>query len=395
MSDKTLGYIYDARYYRCGEDIYAAGVFDVNVWDRFLGGFDQIKVFGSIYDGTPEQVKGLNKMNHPQVEYIHVPYIDSVPKLLKNLLVSNPIFKEGLKKVDKVVLRVPGQLSLNAFGVSKKINKKVGLEVVGCPWDSYMNYGNIQGKILAPIFYLWMRKTVKNADYVLYVTKYFLQKRYPTKTANVENASNVMISVPDENIVKSKIESITNSYEKKVLTLGIMGSFGVRYKGHEEILKAVAKIKDKIDINIIIEMIGPGDFQWVVDLAKKLNLSENISIKGKLQSGKQVIDWLKKIDLYVHPSKQEGLPRSVIEAMSQACPVLASSVAGIPELIKEEYLHSPGDYKKLADQIVACTGDKKTLFEMVHKNYQNSLQYDSVVLSKKRNQFWKDFSNEA
>src|SRR5690606_8713778 len=99
-----------------------------------------------------------------------------------------------------------------------------------------------QGKILAPIFYLWMRKTVKNADYVLYVTKYFLQKRYPTKTANVENASNVMISVPDENIVKSKIESITNSYEKKVLTLGIMGSFGVRYKGHEEILKAVAKI---------------------------------------------------------------------------------------------------------------------------------------------------------
>src|SRR5690606_33251107 len=145
----------------------------------------------------------------------------------------------------------------------------------------------------------------------------------------------VMVSVPDEQVIKNKIASISSSYEKKVLTLGIMGSFGVRYKGHEEILKAVARIKDKIDINIIIEMIGPGDFQWVVDLAKKLNLSENISIKGKLKSGKQVIDWLKNIDLYVHPSKQEGLPRSVIEAMSQACPVLASSVAGTPELLKE------------------------------------------------------------
>src|SRR5690606_36237089 len=131
MSNKTLGYIYDARYYKCGKDIYAAGVFDVNVWDRFLGGFDKIKVFGSIYNATPEQVKGLNKMNHPRVEYIHIPYIDSIPKLLKNLLVSNPIFVEELKKVDKVVMRVPGQLSLNAFRASKKMDKKVGLEVVG------------------------------------------------------------------------------------------------------------------------------------------------------------------------------------------------------------------------------------------------------------------------
>lgn len=392
---KTLAYIYDARYYKCGEDIYAAGVFDVNVWDRFLGGFDKIKVFGSIYNATPEQVKGLNKMNHPRVEYIHIPYIDSVPKLLKNLLVSNLIFVEELKKVDKVVLRVPGQLSLNAFRASKKMDKKVGLEVVGCPWDSYMNYGKIQGKILAPIFYLWMKNTVKNADYVLYVTQYFLQKRYPTKTSKVENASNVMITVPNDQVIKNKIASLSSSYEKKVLTLGIMGSFGVRYKGHKEILKAVASIKDKIDVNLTIQMIGPGDFQWVVDLAKKLNLSENISIKGKLKSGKQVIDWLKNIDLYVHPSKQEGLPRSVIEAMSQACPILASSVAGIPELIKKEYLHNPGDYKKLADQIINCTTSERNLFEMAKENYHNSKKYDSVLLSKKRNQFWEDFSNEA
>src|SRR5690606_37241717 len=111
---------------------------------------------------------------------------------------------------------------------------------------------NIQGKILAPIFYLWMKNMVKNADYVLYVTQYFLQKRYPTKTTNVENASNVMVSVPDEQVIKNNIASISSSYEKKVLTLGIMGSFGVRYKGHEEILKAVASIKNKIDTKIII-----------------------------------------------------------------------------------------------------------------------------------------------
>src|SRR5690606_5046795 len=257
-----------------------------------------------------------------------------------------------------------------------------------------MNYGNIQGKILAPIYFLWLRRIVKNADYVLYVTKYFLQKRYPTNTNHTEHASNVEITIPDNEIINEKIRLIDSSFENGVVTLGIMGSFDVKYKGHEEILKALRLVKDKVNIIIRIEMIGPGDFQWVLDLAQTLDLSENLVVKGKLTSGKQVIDWLKNVDLYIHPSKQEGLPRSVIEAMSRATPILASSIAGIPELIRNEYLHRPGDYKKLAKQLKNCIANKEKLFEMAGENYGNSLEYDSKILSNKRKKFWKRFSHE-
>ena len=52
---------------------------------------------------------------------------------------------------------------------------------------------------------------------------------------------------------------------------------------------------------------------------------------------------LKKNDVFIFPSKSEGLPRAVIEAMAVGLPCLSTPVGGIPELIDEEYLFDPLD----------------------------------------------------
>src|SRR5699024_9667719 len=96
------------------------------------------------------------------------------------------------------------------------------------------------------------------------------------------------------------------------------------------------------------EILGDGDQSSWKLLAKELGIEDNVKFKGVLPGGKPVLSWLESIDVYIQPSFQEGLPRAVIEAMSQGCPVVGSNAGGIPELIQDEYIHDMGDYEELS-----------------------------------------------
>src|SRR5690606_14381450 len=92
-----------------------------------------------------------------------------------------------------------------------------------------------------------------------------------------------------------------------------------------------------------VYLVGTGDPSWVINLANNLGVSDQVEIVGTLKSGKDgVLPFLDTMHLYAHPSKQEGLPRVVIEALSRGRLAVGSSAAGIPELIDEKFLHSPG-----------------------------------------------------
>jgi glycosyltransferase involved in cell wall biosynthesis len=65
----------------------------------------------------------------------------------------------------------------------------------------------------------------------------------------------------------------------------------------------------------------------------------------------RVTDWLRAIDIFVLPSRSEALSNALMEAMACACPVVASSVGGNPELVthgETGLLFEPGDAAGLA-----------------------------------------------
>lgn len=387
---KNLAYVYDHRFYKKNNNIYSSGAFTKSVWNRFLKGFDSITVFSTILSDDKIDETKLNRVDVPNVCFEHIPYVSSAYDYLEHLFVANKKLSNKLRDFDAVIVRVPGRHSINAFWVAKKNNIPVGVEVVGCPWDAAWNYGSIKGKITAPIAFYRMKKLLKNATHSLYVTKHFLQNRYPTKGKNT-SASNVEIEIPKSEILRrrqSKIERIKNEFK-----IGLMGSLDVKYKGHKELLYAIADFK-KESPDITVSLVGPGDSQWVKDLVSDLDIEYQIEIKGKLPSGAPIMKWLDSLDLYVHPSKQEGLPRSVIEAMSRGCPILASSVGGIPELIDPKYLHEPGNSSELAEHLKSTIINKNELMKMSRTNYKRASEYDYSKLEDKRIQFWNSFSDE-
>ena len=80
---------------------------------------------------------------------------------------------------------------------------------------------------------------------------------------------------------------------------------------------------------------GNGNPDRLKRVASECGVGDNIKFLGSL-SRTMVMQELDSCDVYIQPSLQEGLPRSVIEAMSRGCPVLGANTAGIPELIAPE-----------------------------------------------------------
>jgi glycosyltransferase involved in cell wall biosynthesis len=97
---------------------------------------------------------------------------------------------------------------------------------------------------------------------------------------------------------------------------------------------------------------------------------------------------LDRADLFVHPSRAEGLPRAVIEAMARGLPCVASRAGGIPELLSAEDTVPAGDARALARKIAEVARDPARLSRMAARNWARAQQYREDVLAKRRAQFY-------
>lgn len=263
------------------------------------------------------------------------------------------------------------------------------IEVVGCAWDSFWNHG-VSGKVLAPFMFLMMKKAVKRSQYTIYVTKEFLQRRYPTIGIST-NISNVSLPPADEAILKNRILKIQKTDLQSSLHLMTTANVGVRYKGFQYVIKALGLIKRKYNrCNLIYHIVGEGDQSYLRDIAERSGVSGNIIFHGAM-SHSAVFDLLKEIDIYIQPSLQEGLPRAMIEAMSCAVPCIGTDVAGIPELINGQFIYRRG--KKMPQEIarLLLEFDLNTLEQEAINNFEKAKEYDSQTLNRRRDEFLKKY----
>jgi len=104
---------------------------------------------------------------------------------------------------------------------------------------------------------------------------------------------------------------------------------------------------------------------------------------------------LDDVDIYIQPSRQEGLPRALIEAMSRGCPAVGSTAGGIPELLSPECLHQPGDHARLAELVERACVDKPWRDQLIARNFLVSLDYFDSILDPRRDSFWSEVAQLA
>lgn len=287
-----------------------------------------------------------------------------------------------MKDCSLIVGRVPSIIAYRAFDCAKKLKKPFYSEAMGCAWDAYWNHGLV-GKVIAPYMYYKMKSVVSDADYALYVTDKFLQKRYPCKKESVA-VSNVRLDSICEKDLLYRLERI-DSFRKENVSLMTSAAVDVRYKGQEYVIEALGILKQK-GIVATYYLAGGGDQTYLKSVAKKYGVQNQVLFLGRL-SLNEVFEMLANIDIYIQPSLQEGLPRSMIEAMSKAVPCIGARTAGIPELINKECVVKRKSAKEIANAIVAIS-NKDKMKELANNNFVTAGKYHNDILAKKRNDYY-------
>ncbi len=293
-----------------------------------------------------------------------------------------------IKSCDLVIARVPSMVAIRAAECAKSLKKPCMSVVIGCAWNSYWNHG-VAGKILAPVNFITMRKTVKNSKYALYVTNEFLQRRYPCKNYTI-GVSDVYIAKSDDSIINNRIKKIENM-DTSSITLVTSAAVNVRYKGQEYVIKAIPELQKRgIDAKYV--MMGAGDNSYLKNVAKKAGVEDNVIFTGRLNYD-DVINKLDECDIYIQPSLQEGLPRAVVEAMSRGCPCIGAKTGGIPELLNYECITKPKSTASIVDAIESIC-NKEKLKQLAKTNFEKAKEYEKNILDAKRNVFYDEIKND-
>jgi glycosyltransferase involved in cell wall biosynthesis len=110
---------------------------------------------------------------------------------------------------------------------------------------------------------------------------------------------------------------------------------------------------------------------------------------GWLPGGPAVRSELDAADLFALPSRQEGLPRAMVEAMARALPCVGSTVGGIPELLLAEDLVPPGDARALARKIREMLTTPGRMTRMSARNLEKARVYREEALAGRRRAFYR------
>ncbi|HIC22166.1 MAG TPA: glycosyltransferase [Planctomycetes bacterium] len=160
----------------------------------------------------------------------------------------------------------------------------------------------------------------------------------------------------------------------------LLGSVGAlsEHKGHRYLIEAMGLLKSRQAAAHLV-LIGDGEEAEAIDtLAQQNGIADRIHRVGFQDD---VSSWLAALDLYIHPSLEEGLGTSILDALTATRAVIASAVGGIPEVIEEGVtgrLVAPADPARLAQVIDQLLDDPTTAETLATAGKQRVEQHFSA-----------------
>lgn len=308
--------------------------------------------------------------------------------------------REAVRACDAYILRVPGLVGRLAWKEIRRLRRPYAVEVVGDPWEA-LGPGTWPS-LLRPAFRLAgainLRAMCRSAAAAHYVTRDVLQRRFPPAAGvNPFCYSDAELSkafaTPDELSKRARrLESLLASNGRvPPLQIGFIGSFAQMYKGPDVLLRACQRLLKNGALDWRLSFIGDGAMRPAVEeLATSMGLKNRVSFLGQLPHGDAIYRFLDEVDLFVLPSRTEGLPRVLLEAMARGCPCIGSAVGGIPELLVAEDMFEPNDAGGLAEKITDVLQNPRRMLAMSRRSLAKANEYRPEVLAQRRAEFYRE-----
>jgi glycosyltransferase involved in cell wall biosynthesis len=293
--------------------------------------------------------------------------------------------EKEIAKVDLVIGYVPFFVAERAMNIAHRLGKKymayLVSNVLAALW-----YHCWKGKILAIPSYWHTKRTLKRSDFALYVTQNFLQRMYPCKGLSC-GCSDVKIPALVNRIIEDRISFIKESDISKELHIATVASIQVRYKGQQYMIEALAALKKEGVTNIHYHLYGGGRKDRLQRLADKLGVAEQVHFEGIIPHS-ELFEALDHMHAYILPSLQEGLPRSLVEAMSRGLLCVAADTASMPELLEKEYIVRQKSSRDIANVLRSIS--KENLIAQAKRNFNEAKKFQDDVLTDRREKFFDE-----
>lgn len=241
--------------------------------------------------------------------------------------------------------------------ISKLFNKKVIIHIHGSVFKEFYRDKN---------FFRFIDKALNKADLVIALSEswYDFFKDIIKDESKIKIVHNI---VENDKFDKERIVD----FPIKLLFLGEIGD----RKGVFDLIEVINDNKEIFDDKIELTIGGNGEVEKLENIINRDNLSGIVKFEGWV-AGEKKKTLLAENNIYILPSYNEGLPISILEAMSYQMPIIATPVGGIAEIVKNNengIIVEPGN----KDEI------KKSLLFFIHNtNLINKMGKKSLEIVK-------------
>lgn len=352
-------------------------------WTRYLAAFESVRVLARVAESDSNagwDVEGERVSVHC------VPDFRGLTGFALSAGQVRSAIREACQRTEPqaYIARVPGTVGGVLTSVVKKMGKPYALEVVGDPYGaiSAISLSPLVARPLSHFSKAQLKRQCRRAGAVSYVTTQTLQAIYPPAEGAVTEAY-------------SSVELPTGAFRVPALagpvnatpTVVAVGTMDQMYKGQDVLIRALALLESR-GLSVKARLVGQGKHHTELEaLTNQIGIAHLVEFTGQLGSAGEVQAELDNADLFVMPSRTEGLPRALIEAMARSLPCIASNVGGIPELLSPSDMVPPGDEDQLATLMMSVLTDEQRRASMSRENYKRAQEFHNDALASKRNSY--------
>ena len=370
-------------------------------WRRYLEVFDAVRILARVRDVDTVGLES-QRVDGDGATVVAVPHYIGPWECLRKAVGILSAVRGAVDGHDAVILRVNSALATCVHWHLHRQKRPYGVEVVSDPHDVFAP--GVVSDPLRPLVRKYssyaQAKQCADACGASYVTERVLQSRYPCLRLEV-SVSDVEIGGEngfplaeldsdggDRHGTGETVSSANARKRNRRFNVITVASLDRLYKGTDVLIGAVARVvRDGHDIELVI--VGDGAYrEALVRQAAAQGIAERVIFTGLLRE-EGVRRRLDESDLFVLPSRAEGLPRAMIEAMARGVACIGSRVGGIPELLQADRLVAPGDEEGLSTAITEMLTHPHRRQEIARRDYAKAMEFRADVLGERRRRFYR------
>lgn len=334
-----------------------------------------------------KQTKTLKGLPLKDTQIFPLPFIDGSVDLLKKSYLLPRIVYQYFKRIPKFdVVFIFNSDPASTLGLwFSTIFKKHCVYFIGEDWEKDI-IEKYPHKIPQFVFLLMMRflryiqfKLLRKKG-MIFVTNQSLLSQY--KNIPFPVCPYFLSLVSEQDIIAKEPRQIHEKDEVRLLYTGFL----VRGKGVQDLIEAISLLRESgFPYQLRVDIVGDGDFREELEkLAKEKGLKQ-IRFHGFIGDRNDIKKLYLESDVFILPSRSEGVPKVLFEAMCYGTAIIVTNVGGVPTVIRDGYnglLVPAGEPHSLSETVRKLIVDNELRQNLIANGYDFVKQHTAEMAAK-------------